>query len=197
MTYTPNYRYLAQAAPLTSPGYGVSPSDRRIETALPAPAYRPLHLPESRVDPEQLDRALRWTVLPVLGGDPVDGLQAVRRLGLRERIAELLTQLELRDELHQSTTARLKEGRLDTRSEIVTLERIAAFRDSAIDQRRAQLETRLEGLYRETTRAQQESWKDQRELREQLLELLGEYRLLAWRGQLTAEPAYDSGGTAR
>ena len=61
-----------------------------------------------------------------------------------------------------------------------------------MEHRRSELETRQEHLYREGTREQQDFWKDQQKLREQLMELLNEYRLVAWRSSLITSLSYGA-----
>lgn len=180
MPYSRSYHYRRET------GIGVaSLSTYQVPDAKPfSQNTDTLPLTPSTVDDETLERILARVTLPLYFLEPVEAFQTAHRLGLKERIAELLHQLELRYELTRSVKSRLKTASLDAGSHLLNLERLNRFVDPTVDSRRSQLESRLDSLYREVAREQHEFWKDQQGLREQLIELLNEYRLAAWRSGL-------------
>ncbi len=190
MQYTRACHYLAHALPSASPPYGWPPDGK---PALDSSTYAAPNPSTTETDADTLERILRSVTLPLYGLEPVEALQTAHRLSLKERIGELLRQLGLRHELTRSVKDRLKAASLDAGSQLLNLERLNRFTDPTVDSRRSQLESRLDGLYREGTREQHEFWKDQQSLREQLVELLNEYRLAAWRARLVTGLPDESG----
>ena len=63
--------------------------------------------PTPTVDDETHERILQRVALPLYGLEPIEALQISHRLSLKERLGELLRQLERRYELTRSTKDRL------------------------------------------------------------------------------------------
>ena len=186
MPYTRAYHYLVQPDPLPAVPYSLPAVNLSGTDAFQNDSGQ-------RIPSEELERTLHRLVVPIAALDPAEAVTAAKSLNLRERIAELLSQLEQRYKLTASIKRHLKERSLETSSQLLNLERPMSFGDPAADRKRSELESRMDQLYREGTREQHECWKDQLNLREQLLEASSEYRLAGWRSRLITGLGYGLG----
>ena len=189
MSYTTAYHYLEGHFAPASSEYGSSPI--RMVSGL-SRAYATSGVTTQALDDETLDRILRQATHPLQTMDPLDVL-VQKGLSLKERIRELLRQLELRYSLNQSIKDHLKQASLKTSSTLLNAERLAQLGDPVAVQRRSQSESRLDKLYQQGTGEQLDFWKDQQRLREQLVELLNEYRQAAARDRLIGSLRYGVG----
>ncbi len=162
-------------------------------------ADRIVHRPYDSL-PSVTDAQLDQTVEELLSrgtrkthADPLDNLIFGRGTNLREQIREILFQLQLRDGLVREFQQRSAHVVQDVRSELLNLASVVRWMDPVIEKRRAGLESRLDTIYREQFRSRLDFWKDQRDLREQLVELLGQYRLAVARDQLLTDLRYGGG----
>ena len=186
MSYTTAYHYLEGQLSRTSSEYGMAPN--RMFSGL-SQAYATSDVTTQALDDDTLDRILRQATHPLQTMDPLDVL-VQKGLSLKERIRELLRQLELRHSLNQSIKDHRKEASLKTSSTLLNVERLAQRGDPMAIQRRSQSESRLDKLYQQGTGEQLDFWKDQQRLREQLVELLNEYRQAAARDRLIGSLDY-------
>lgn len=186
MSYTTAYHYLDGDFAPPSSEYGRSV--RSMSSVLSHAHATPDSATQTH-DDETLDRILRQATHPLQAMDPLDVL-VQKGLSLKERIRELLRQLELRYSLNQSIKDHLKEASLKTSSTLLNVERLAQRGDPMAVQRRSQSESRLDKLYQQGTGEQLDFWKDQQRLREQLVELLNEYRQAAARDRLIGSLRY-------
>ena len=186
MSYTTAYHYLEGHFEPASSEYSSSPI-RMVSGH--SQAYATSDLTTQTLDDETLDRILRQATQPLHTMDPLDVL-VQKGLSLKERIRELLRQLELRHNLNRSIKDHLKEASLKTSSTLLNVERLAQRGDPMAVQRRSQSESRLDKLYQQGTGEQLDFWKDQQRLREQLVELLNEYRQAAARDRLIGSLRY-------
>ncbi len=189
MSYITAYHYFPSDPVAASSEYGRSPN--RMSSGL-SQAYATSDVTTQVLDDETLDRILRQATHPLQTMDPLDVL-VQKGLSLKERIRELLRQLELRHGLNQSIKDHLKEVSLKTSSTLLNVERLAQLGDPMANQRRSQSESRLDKLYQQGTGEQLDFWKDQQRLREQLVELLNEYRQAAARDRLIGSLRYGVG----
>ena len=99
----------------------------------------------------------------------------------------------MRGALRKAVAERGKRAELDVRSKLLNLEGYIANLDPVVEKRRAALESRLDGIYRDQARTQLDFWKDQQTLRERLTELLGEFQQASSRDRLVKNFGYTGG----
>ena len=195
MAYTQTYQYLQGGfAPASSP-YALQTGEVIVVDGTPNHTRASIDwTATTRVDDEDLERLLERVSRPLQKLDPLEALPKARSLNLTDRIVELLHQLDVRYGLHRSIQGRLKSHILETRNTLLNLQPYGVPFDASMDKRRSTLESVVEHHYTDRNREELDFWKDQRELREQLIELLNEYRMAAWRNSLLIGLSYKASG---